>query len=88
MRSQSRPISIRKSSVLYDRAMELAEIIAAKPSLAVQGSLKAVWQSLDMPRSVALATAMKYPQVGSSAASDKPDRSAIMANKRKTYEVR
>lgn len=73
---------------LYDRANELAETIAAKPTAATQGSLKAIWQSLDMPRSVALATGLKYCQLGNPVGTGQVDRAALMADKAKKFEVR
>ncbi len=73
---------------LYDRARELAEIIADKPSVATQGSVKAIWQSLDMPRSTALATALKYCQMGNPRGTAEVSRKSLMANKAKKYEVR
>jgi enoyl-CoA hydratase/carnithine racemase len=73
---------------LWPHAAELAAIIAAKPSAATQGSLKAIWQSLDMPRSVALATALKYCQVGNPVGTAQVDRAALMADKAKSYTLR
>lgn len=73
---------------LYDRARELAGIVAAKPTAATQGSLKAIWQSLDMPRSVALATGLKYCQLGNPVGTVQVDRAALMANKAKKYAIR
>lgn len=73
---------------LWPRAQALAEQIAAKPPAAIQGSLKAIWQSLDLPRSVALANALKYPQIGNPVGVPQVDRAALMADKAKTYTVR
>ncbi|MEQ9663343.1 MAG: enoyl-CoA hydratase/isomerase family protein [Parasphingopyxis sp.] len=73
---------------LYDRAQELAGMIAAKPTAATQGSLKAIWQSLDMPRSVALATGLKYCQLGNPVGTAQVDRAALMADKAKNFETR
>ena len=49
---------------LVSRAQELATAIASQPAAAVQGTVKALWQSLDLTRSQALATALMYTQVG------------------------
>ena len=73
---------------LYDRARALAEQIADKPTQATQGSLKAIWQSLDMPRSVALATALKYCQLGNPKGIAQVDRTKLMADKAKKFIVR
>jgi hypothetical protein len=73
---------------LWDRAHELAVKIAQKPNQAVQGSVRAIWESLDMHRTIALQTAMKYPQVTvMSGTTGEVDRFAIM-EKAKTYERR
>jgi len=73
---------------LWPRAAELAAIVAAKPAAATAGSLKAIWQSLDLPRSVALATALKYCQIGNPVGVPQVDRAALMANKAKTFTLR
>jgi enoyl-CoA hydratase/carnithine racemase len=49
---------------LWERADELAGIIAAKSPAAVQGSVKAIWESLDMPRGAAQAAGFAFTQVG------------------------
>lgn len=51
-------------SELWERADALARIIAAKPTAAVQGTVKAIWESLDRPRSVALSQGDGYWQLG------------------------
>ena len=43
---------------LLTRAQEIARVIAGQPPAAVQGTVKAIWQSLDVTRSQALATAL------------------------------
>ena len=73
---------------LWARAQELAAIIAAKPSAATVGSVKAIWESLDMPRSVALATAMKYCQIGNPLGVPQVDRASLMADKAKKFSLR
>lgn len=73
---------------LWDRAHQLALQIAAKPPAAIQGTIKAIWQSLDMPRSVALANGLKYPQIGNPVGVPQVDRTALMANKSKKYDLR
>ncbi|MDB5422898.1 MAG: Enoyl-CoA hydratase/isomerase [Phenylobacterium sp.] len=72
---------------LWDRAHELAAKIATKPSVAVQGSLKAIWESLDVGRSTALKMALKYCQLGLTQGPQQVDRGAIMASA-KTFDVR
>lgn len=73
---------------LWPRAQALAAQIAAKPPAAIQGSVKAIWQSLDMPRSVALANSLKFPQIGNPVGVPQINRAALMADKAKTYTLR
>jgi enoyl-CoA hydratase/carnithine racemase len=72
---------------LWPRAHDLASRIAAKPTVATQGTVKAIWESLDLPRSAALRTAFKYCQVGNPIGIPAVDRTAVMAET-KTFEVR
>lgn len=48
---------------LWDRAHALAAQIAAKPPAAVQSTLRAMWDSLDMPLSTAWRNAPAYSQI-------------------------
>lgn len=50
---------------LRTRAREIAASIAAKPPSAVQGTVRAVWESLDVGRSAALERGLAYTQIGS-----------------------
>ena len=76
-----------KLEELWPRAQALAEIIAAKPPAAIQGTVKAIWESLDLPRSVALRQGMKYTQIGNPIGTAQVDRAAVMAQQKK-YETR
>jgi enoyl-CoA hydratase/carnithine racemase len=49
---------------LWDRAHELAAGIAAKPSVATQGTVRAIWESLDKPYRVAMQQGLIYTRVG------------------------
>ena len=75
------------SDQLWARAHQLAARIAAKPSIAVQGTLRAIWESLDMGRTIGLQNAVKYCQLGNPLATAQVDTDAIMASV-KTFEVR
>jgi enoyl-CoA hydratase/carnithine racemase len=68
---------------LWPRAHELAAKVASKPSVATQGSVRAIWESLDMPRTVALRTGLKYCQVGNPIGTPQVDRNAVMAAAKK-----
>jgi enoyl-CoA hydratase/carnithine racemase len=72
---------------LWGRAHDLAARIAAKPSAATQGTVRAIWESLDLPRSVALQTGLKYVQLGNPLGETQVDRDAIMAGAKK-FELR
>jgi enoyl-CoA hydratase/carnithine racemase len=49
---------------LWDRAHELAATIAAKPPSATQGTVKAIWESLDKPYRAALEQGLIYTRLG------------------------
>ncbi len=72
---------------LWPRAAELAAKIAAKPPAATQGTVRAIWESLDLPRTAALQVGLKYCQVGNPIGTAQVDRAAIMG-KAKEYETR
>lgn len=72
---------------LWSRAHELAAIIAAKPAAAVQGTVRSIWESLDVPRSAALQMALKYTQLGNPLGMPEVDRGAVMGAS-KAFSVR
>ncbi|MEM8660551.1 MAG: enoyl-CoA hydratase/isomerase family protein [Pseudomonadota bacterium] len=69
---------------LWSRARQLAAKIATKPSLATQGTVKAVWQSLDCGLSTALERALLYIQVNN-LSDGQVDRQSM---KKSPHEVR
>lgn len=73
---------------LWSRADAIGRQIAAKPPAATAGSVKAIWQSLDLPRSVALARSLSYCQIGNPVGQPQVDRAAIMGDKAKQFTVR
>jgi len=74
-------------SSLWTRAHELAAKIAEKPSIAVQGTVRAIWESLDLTRSAALQNGLKYPLLGNAAGTAQVDRADVMS-RAKTFEIR
>lgn len=70
---------------LWDRAGEIATIIAAKPPAAIQGTVRAIWESLDATRSHALRTGLSYTQLGNPIGRSEVDRSAVS---RQTWTLR
>jgi enoyl-CoA hydratase/carnithine racemase len=67
------------------RAAEIARIIAAKPPAAIQGSVKAIWESLDMTRSGALQVGLSYTQIGNPIGTAQVDRESFA---RPTWQLR
>lgn len=49
---------------LWDRAHELAAAIAEKPSAATQGTVRAIWESLDRPYRAAMEQGLIYTRLG------------------------
>ncbi|MFG1923389.1 enoyl-CoA hydratase/isomerase family protein [Cryptosporangium sp. NPDC048952] len=49
---------------LWDRADQLARIIAAKPAVSIQGTVKAIWETLDLERETAQAVGLNYTTLG------------------------
>lgn len=62
---------------LWSRAHALAARIAAKPAAAVQGTVRAIWESLDMTRSIALKHANPYWQIGNPLGTAEVDRASV-----------
>jgi enoyl-CoA hydratase/carnithine racemase len=49
---------------LWERANDIATQIAARSPQAIQGTIRAIWESLDMTRSTALQNGMAYTHIG------------------------
>ena len=49
---------------LWDRAQQIAGEIAARRPAGVQGTVRAIWESLDMTRSAALQNGIAYTHIG------------------------
>lgn len=49
---------------LWDRAREIATTIATKPPTATQGTVKAIWESLDKPYRAAMDQGLIYTRLG------------------------
>lgn len=62
---------------LWDRAHSIAASIAARPTKAIQGTVRAIWESLDMTRTMALQNGMAYTHIGN----DPANRPAERVNK-------
>lgn len=70
---------------LWPRAADLAARIAAKPPAAIQGSVRAIWESKDATRSQALATGMAYTSLGNPIGKAQVVRTEVPT---RDYEVR
>ncbi len=55
---------------LWARAAELAATIARRHPVAVQGSIRAIWEAQSLPRAQAVSNALKYIQIGKPLATD------------------
>ncbi|MFJ3775894.1 enoyl-CoA hydratase/isomerase family protein [Streptomyces sp. NPDC090075] len=66
---------------LWDRADGIARIIAAKPPAAIQGTVRAIWESLDSTRTQALRTGLSYTQLGNPIGKAKVDRATVPRGK-------
>ena len=49
---------------LWDRAHELARVIASYPAVATQGTVRAIWESLDKPYRAAMEQGLMYTRLG------------------------
>ncbi len=72
---------------LWERAHGLAAKIATKPTVAVQGTVRAIWESLELPRSAALSHALNYCLLGNPIAQAGLDHQAAM-KQAKRFEIR
>ena len=55
---------------LWTRAHELATLIAQRHPVAVQGSIRAIWEAQSLPRAQAVTNALRYIQIGKPLATD------------------
>ena len=55
---------------LRDRAREIAASIAQRDPKAIQGTVRAIWESLEMPRAAAINNGLSYTQIGNPAPGD------------------
>lgn len=62
---------------LWERAHAIAAGIAAKPTAATQGTVRAIWESLDKPYRAAVEQGLAYTRIGNPIGSAEVDRSAV-----------
>jgi enoyl-CoA hydratase/carnithine racemase len=62
---------------LWARAHEIAAGIAAKPSAATQGTVRAIWESLDKPYRAAVEQGLAYTRIGNPIGRAEVDRATM-----------
>lgn len=67
-----------KLDQLWQRADQIARSIASKPAASMQGTVRAIWESLDTGRTAALDRGMQYTQLGNPIGKAQVDREALM----------
>jgi enoyl-CoA hydratase/carnithine racemase len=68
---------VSDKEALWERADQIARRIAAKPSAATQGTVRAVWESLDKPYRVAVEQGLAYTRIGNPIGMAQVDRSQV-----------
>jgi enoyl-CoA hydratase/carnithine racemase len=67
---------ITPRAALWERAHEIARLVAAKPGVATQGTVRAMWESRDLPHTQAAVNALKYCQLGNDLGMAEVDRAS------------
>jgi enoyl-CoA hydratase/carnithine racemase len=62
---------------LWARADEIARTIAAKPTAATQGTVRAIWESLDKPYRAAVEQGLLYTRLGNPIGTAEVDRASV-----------
>jgi enoyl-CoA hydratase/carnithine racemase len=73
---------------LRTRAGEVARIIADSPALAVQGTMRALWTALEVPRSQAIGMANLFTRIGSDAEAFRQGQERFASGERPRWTVR
>jgi enoyl-CoA hydratase/carnithine racemase len=73
---------------LHDRARAVAQIIADSPPLVVQGTMRALWTALEVPRTQAIGLANLFTRIGSDAAAFKAGQERFASGERPKWELR
>jgi enoyl-CoA hydratase/carnithine racemase len=79
---------ITKRDELWIRAHEIAAIISAKPTAATQGTVRAIWESKNMTRQMALENGMHYTQLGNPIGTEQVDPNLFTSGKRPPVRLR
>jgi enoyl-CoA hydratase/carnithine racemase len=73
---------------LRDRALAIAQIIADSPPLVVQGTMRALWTALEIPRSQAIGMANLFTRIGSNADAFRAGQERFASGERPKWELR
>jgi enoyl-CoA hydratase/carnithine racemase len=63
---------------LWDRAHQIALTIAEKHPAAIQGTVRAVWESFELGRTAALRTSLNYCNIGNPVSMAEVDRASVV----------
>lgn len=72
---------------LWEKAHRIAAIVASKPSVSTQGTVRAIWESLDTGRTQAMGRGLHYTQLGNDQGIAQVEN-MLKTGKRKSYEIR
>jgi enoyl-CoA hydratase/carnithine racemase len=73
---------------LRDQAAWAARVIADSPPLAIQGTMRALWTALDVPRSQGIGLANLFTRIGSDPASFKAGQERFASGQRPQWKAR
>jgi enoyl-CoA hydratase/carnithine racemase len=73
---------------LLERAGWAARVIADSPALAVQGTMRALWTALEMPKAQAIGVANLFTRVGSDARAFKEGQDRFASGQRPEWRLR
>lgn len=73
---------------LRERAGQVARIIADSPPLVVQGTMRALWTALEVPRTQAIGLANLFTRIGSDAAAFKAGQERFSSGERPHWTLR
>ncbi len=73
---------------LRDRAAWAARVIADAPALAIQGTMRALWTALEVPRTQAIGMANLFTRIGSDAAAFKAGQDRFASGERPQWRSR
>lgn len=68
---------------LWSRAADIAEQIAARNPIAVQGTIRAIWESIEMPPHVAKQNGLAYTHIGNKPAAERQGQERV--NRKPTF---